>query len=121
MCDEEGRGVVIGDGNHFAQRAVDLGAEFSLPIGFGHEEKFDQRRRVEGEVAVVIGANRSVGLGEIDDAEREVVGGQPGKIFQRSFGRAGYLCAQLGIHRQGFEFAEVGAGGRCDREECDDK
>ena len=79
--DKEGRGVVVGNVNHFAQRALDLGTELSLAIGLDHEEEFHERRRIEGCVAVVIGAARSFWFGQVDDAQREIIGGESRKVL----------------------------------------
>ena len=59
---------------------------------------------------MVIGTERGVRLGEIDDAEGEIIGGEAREICQRRVRRAGELRAQLGIDRDSFEFPEVGVG-----------
>jgi len=60
---------------------------------------------------VIIGADRTVWFGEIDDTEREIIRGEPREIFQRRFRDARELRAQVGVHRNGFEFAEVSESG----------
>src|ERR1043165_3471826 len=105
--DEESCGIVIGNGNHFAQSALNLWGELSLAIGLHHEEQFHERGRIKGSVAVVIGADRRVGLREVDYAEGKIVGGEAREIFQRRFGRVRQLRAKIGIDRNGFEFPEV--------------
>src|SRR5205814_1298811 len=107
--DEEGRRIVIGDRNHLAQSPVDLRTGFSLAKSLDHEEELDDGSRIERRVAVVIGPERSVWLREIDNAQGEIVGGETGEVSERRFRGARDLCPQLGIDRDGFEFAEVAA------------
>ena len=78
-----------------------------LVIDLNHVEKLDDRGRIKRRVAVVVGARHDVGLRDIDDAHREVVGGQLRKCLQRRVGGVSQGSVERRIDRELLEFAKI--------------